>query len=50
MAARRLPNFCLEYLEGGGDDELALARNRRALDDILLLPRTWWTCRGASSR
>ena len=40
MAARRLPNFCLEYLEGGADDELALARNRRALDDILLLPRT----------
>ena len=40
MAARRLPGFCLEYLEGGADDELALARNRRALDDILLLPRT----------
>lgn len=40
MAARRLPNFCLEYLEGGADDELSLARNRRALDDILLLPRT----------
>lgn len=40
MAARRLPNFCLEYLEGGADDELSLARNRHALDDILLLPRT----------
>ncbi|HRM69825.1 MAG TPA: alpha-hydroxy acid oxidase, partial [Thauera phenylacetica] len=40
MAARRLPGFCLEYLEGGADDELALARNRRALDEILLLPRT----------
>lgn len=40
MAARRLPGFCLEYLEGGADDELALARNRRALDEILLMPRT----------
>ncbi|MDI3490828.1 MAG: (S)-mandelate dehydrogenase [Thauera sp.] len=40
MAVRRLPNFCLEYLEGGADDEITLARNRRALDEILLLPRT----------
>ncbi|HMU17883.1 MAG TPA: alpha-hydroxy-acid oxidizing protein, partial [Thauera aminoaromatica] len=40
MAARRLPDFCLEYLDGGADDEIALARNRRVLDEILLLPRT----------
>lgn len=40
MAARRLPDFCFEYLDGGADDELALARNRRALDEVLLLPRT----------
>lgn len=40
MAARRLPNLCLEYLEGGADDELALARNRAAFDAIDLLPRT----------
>ncbi len=40
MATRRLPNFCLEYLEGGADDELALARNRAAIDAIDLLPRT----------
>jgi len=40
MAARRVPNFCVEYLEGGADDELALARNRAAFDAIDLLPRT----------
>ena len=40
MAGRRLPNFCFEYLEGGTDDELALSRNRRSFDDILLRPRT----------
>ncbi|MFC5770199.1 alpha-hydroxy acid oxidase [Thauera sinica] len=40
MAARRVPNFCFEYLEGGADDELGLARNRAAFDGIDLLPRT----------
>ncbi|MDG3064300.1 alpha-hydroxy acid oxidase [Thauera mechernichensis] len=40
MAARRLPNFCLEYLEGGADDEITLSRNRKALDEVLWLPRT----------
>ena len=40
MAEHRLPNFCLEYVEGGADDELTLARNRSALDEVLLLPRT----------
>ena len=40
MAARRLPNFCFEYLEGGADDELTLAHNRRAFDELMLLPRT----------
>ena len=40
MAAQRLPNFCLEYLEGGADDERTLARNRSAFDDLLWLPRT----------
>ncbi len=40
MAARRVPNFCFEYLEGGADDELTLARNRAGYDAITLLPRT----------
>ncbi len=40
MAARRVPNFCFEYLEGGADDELTLARNRSSYEEITLLPRT----------
>lgn len=40
MAARRVPNFCFEYVEGGADDELTLARNRASYDAITLLPRT----------
>jgi (S)-mandelate dehydrogenase len=31
MAHRRLPDFVLEYLEGGGEDEATLARNIAAL-------------------
>jgi (S)-mandelate dehydrogenase len=40
MAAARLPNFCLEYLEGGADDELSLRRNRASFDAIAFAPRT----------
>jgi (S)-mandelate dehydrogenase len=40
MAAARVPNFCLEYLEGGADDELSLRRNRDSYDAIGFLPRT----------
>lgn len=40
IAARRLPNFCLEYLEGGSDDEFTLRRNRRAYDELTFRPRT----------
>lgn len=40
MAARRLPNFSFEYLEGGADDELSLRRNREAYEAILFRPRT----------
>ncbi|WP_019451484.1 alpha-hydroxy acid oxidase [Cupriavidus sp. BIS7] len=40
MAAARLPNFCLEYLEGGADDELTLRRNRASFDAIAFTPRT----------
>lgn len=38
-AAKKLPNFCLEYLEGGGDDEQTLSRNRQAYQAILFRPR-----------
>jgi len=38
-AAKRLPNFCLEYLEGGGDDEQTLSRNRQAYKEIIFKPR-----------
>lgn len=38
-AAKRLPNFCLEYLEGGGDDEQTLSRNRQAYQEVLFRPR-----------
>ena len=40
MATARVPNFCLEYLEGGADDELSLRRNRDSYDAIGFLPRT----------
>ncbi|WP_011299970.1 alpha-hydroxy acid oxidase [Cupriavidus necator] len=40
MASARLPNFCLEYLEGGADDELTLHRNRASYDAIAFTPRT----------
>src|SRR5579872_519592 len=33
MAHRRLPRFALEYLEGGAEEEAALARNRAAFAD-----------------
>lgn len=40
MVAARLPNFCLEYLEGGADDELMLHRNRASYDAIAFALRT----------
>lgn len=33
MARKRLPNFALEYLEGGSEEEASLARNRTAFAD-----------------
>ena len=38
-AARRLPRFVFDFIDGGAGDERALARNRRALDEITLTPR-----------
>jgi (S)-mandelate dehydrogenase len=40
IARRRLPNFSFEYVEGGAEDELALARNREVLERIGWMPRT----------
>ncbi|MGC1886507.1 MAG: alpha-hydroxy acid oxidase [Stellaceae bacterium] len=40
MAHRRLPGFVLEYLEAGGEDEAALARNIAALAEWRFLHRS----------
>lgn len=39
VARRRLPVGARAYLDGGGEDEYTLARNRAALDRVELLPR-----------
>lgn len=39
MALARIPRFCAEYLEGGADDEVTLAGNRRAFDRFSLRAR-----------
>ena len=38
-ARRALPRFVYEYVDGAAEDELCLARNRGALDAVLLTPR-----------
>ena len=38
LAKRKLPWPIFNYLDGGADDELTLARNTRAFDDYELLP------------
>ena len=40
IAARTLPNFTFEYVEGGAEDEVALKRNRDVFERIAWLPRT----------
>lgn len=40
IARRRLPAFCLEYLEGGAEDERSLANNRSDFDRYRFVPRT----------
>ncbi|HEY0289255.1 MAG TPA: alpha-hydroxy acid oxidase [Pseudomonas sp.] len=50
MAHRRLPHFAWEYLEGGAEEELTLARNRQAFADINLLPHTLVPCHGTETR
>lgn len=39
ITRRRLPDFALEYLEGGGEDELSLAWNRDVFKSLRLVPR-----------
>jgi isopentenyl diphosphate isomerase/L-lactate dehydrogenase-like FMN-dependent dehydrogenase len=43
-ARRRIPRFAFDYLEGGCNQELALARNRSALDAIVMEPRYLEDC------
>ena len=38
-AKRRIPKFAFDYLEGGCNEELNLARNENDFDDILLKPQ-----------
>ncbi|MFP5218266.1 MAG: alpha-hydroxy acid oxidase [Actinomycetes bacterium] len=39
MARRALPRAVLDFVEGGAEDELTIARNRRALQDLAFVPR-----------
>lgn len=40
VAKRRVPNFAFEYVEGGSESETSLQSNRKALDEIKLIPNT----------
>lgn len=39
IARRRLPRAVLDFIEGGGEDEVTLARNRERLHALSLVPR-----------
>ena len=39
LARRRLPAAALGYLEGGGEDEWTMRRNREAFGQVELVPR-----------
>lgn len=39
MAAKRLPGSIFDYIEGGGEDEVSLQRNRASYDDWSFLPK-----------
>ena len=39
LAKQRLPRLVFDYIDGGAEDEVGLARNRGAFHDIQLLPR-----------
>ncbi len=40
IARRRLPRFVFDYVDGGAEDERALAANREAFARLRFLPRT----------
>ena len=40
IARRRVPNFALEYVEGGAEEEASLNWNRNALQSIRFIPST----------
>jgi (S)-mandelate dehydrogenase len=50
VAARRVPDFAFEYVEGGAEDELALRRNRLAFDHWRFVPRTLVNTEGRHCR
>ena len=39
LAAKRLPGSIFDYIEGGGEDEVSLRRNRSSFDDWSFMPR-----------
>ena len=39
LARGNLPRFVFEFIDGGAEDEITLARNRRGFEEIALLPR-----------
>ena len=49
MARRRLPAFVFEYLDGGAEDEITLARNRSAFGEYAFVPRALAGCGRAES-
>lgn len=40
LARGRLPRVVFDYLDGGADDEITLARSTRVYDDVFLRPRS----------
>ena len=43
-AKQHIPPAIFEYIQGGGADEITVQRNRRALDDLMILPRILQDC------
>ncbi len=39
LARRRLPRSVLDFIEGGAEEELTIARNRQAFRDLVFVPR-----------
>ncbi len=44
IAKRRIPRFAFDYLEGGCNQEITIARNRWALDAVVMEPRYLEDC------